>query len=132
MIPLFTPNTDTKMFWFVNFSEVHIRKKITIYSLLVVSEIRELGCTQTRVGLTVSLLVVVLEFHSDINREIPAPEAIQANSGKGNKQPVRGIRKMWTQEEKRITMECYYWSKPKIMGIDNKCMQYGETRVCLI
>ena len=78
------------------------------------------------------MLVVVLEFHSAINRGIPAPEAIQANSGKGNKQPVRGIRKIWTQEENRITMESYFWSKPKIMGIDNKCMQYGETRVRLI
>ena len=30
-----------------------------------------------------------LEFDSATNRGIPSTEAIQANSGKGNKQPVR-------------------------------------------
>ena len=32
-----------------------------------------------------------LEFDSATNRGIPSPEATQANSGKGNKQPVRRI-----------------------------------------
>ena len=45
-----------------------------------------------------------------------SPEVIQDNSGKGNKQPVRRIRKKWTQEENRIVMECYYTSKPKSDG----------------
>ena len=57
-----------------------------------------------------------LEFDSPTNRGIPSSEAIQANSVKGNKQPVRRIRKKWTQEENRIVMECYYKSKPKING----------------
>ena len=38
-----------------------------------------------------------LEFDSDTNRGITSPEAIQPNSGKGDKQPVRRIRKKWTQ-----------------------------------
>ena len=57
-----------------------------------------------------------LEFSPPANRGIPSPEAIQATSGKGNKQPVRWIRKKWTQEEKRIVMECYYRSQRKING----------------
>ena len=57
-----------------------------------------------------------LEFDSATNRGIPSPEAIQGNSGKGNKQPVRRIRKKWIQEESRIVMECYYRSKQKING----------------
>ena len=57
-----------------------------------------------------------LKFDSATDGGICSPEAIQANSGKGNKQPVRRIRKKWTKEENRIVMECYYWSKPKING----------------
>ena len=56
---------------------------------------------------TVSVRTSQLEFHQ--------PQAIQANPGKGDKQPVR-IRKKWTQEENRIVMECYYRNKPKING----------------
>ena len=56
------------------------------------------------------------EFDSATNRGIPSPEAIQATSGKGNKQLVRRIQKKWTQEENWIVMECYYRSKPKING----------------
>ena len=48
-----------------------------------------------------------LEFDSATNRGIPSPKAIQDNSGKGHKQPVRRIKKKWTQEENRIVMECY-------------------------
>ena len=57
-----------------------------------------------------------LEFHPATNRGIPSRETIQANSAKGNEQPVRRIRKKWTLEEYRIVMECYYNSKPKING----------------
>ena len=56
-----------------------------------------------------------LEFDSATKRGIPSPEAIQANSGKGNKQLVR-IRRKWTQEENMIVMECHYRSKPKTNG----------------
>ena len=62
----------------------------------------------------VSARTCQLEFDSAANRGIPSPEAIQANSGKCNKLPVRRIRKKWTKEENRIVMECYYRSKPKI------------------
>lgn len=31
--------------------------------------------------------ISLLDFDSDTNRRIPSPEAIQANSDKGNKQP---------------------------------------------
>ena len=68
---------------------------------------------------TVSGPTSQLGFDSATNRGIPSPEAIQATSGKGNEQLVRRIRKKWTQEENWIVMECYYRSKPKLMGIDN-------------
>ena len=35
--------------------------------------------------------------YSATNRGIPSTEAIQATYGKGNKQPVRRIRKKWAQ-----------------------------------
>ena len=35
----------------------------------------------------------------------------------------RRIKKKWTQEENRIVKECYYRSKKKLMGIDNKFME---------
>ena len=54
-----------------------------------------------------------LEFDSATNTGILSPEAIQANSGKGNKQPMRRIQKKRTQEN-RIVTECDYRSKPKI------------------
>ena len=66
---------------------------------------------------TVSCFTSQLEFDSATNRGIPSPEALQAISGKGNKQPVRWNRKKWTQEENTIVMESYYWSKPKINGL---------------
>ena len=40
-----------------------------------------------------------LEFDSATNRGISSPEAIQANSDKGNKQPVTRIQKMDTRRE---------------------------------
>ena len=40
---------------------------------------------------TVSGRTFQLEFDSATNRGIPSPEAIQANSGKENKQPERKI-----------------------------------------
>ena len=63
---------------------------------------------------TVSGRTSQLEFDSATNRGIPSPEAIQANSGKGNKQPVRRIRNKWAKEENNIIMECYFRNKPKI------------------
>ena len=77
---------------------------------------------------TVSGRTSQLEFDSSTNRVIPSPEAIQANSGKDNKQPVRRIRKKWIQEENRKAME----QAKKLMGMGNGCMPHGETRVCLI
>ena len=65
---------------------------------------------------TVSSRTSQLEFNSGTNRGLPSPEAIQTNSDKGNKQPVKSIKKKWVQEENRIVMECYYRSKPKING----------------
>ena len=47
---------------------------------------------------TVSGCTSELELDAATNREIPSPEAIQATSGKGNKQRVR-IRKNWAREE---------------------------------
>ena len=46
-----------------------------------------------------------LEFHAATNRVIPSSEAIEATSSNGNEQPVRRIRKKWTQEENRIVLE---------------------------
>ena len=89
----------------MNFNEIHIWKKLTILNLLVVSEIGELGWTQTRV-----------EFDSATNRGVPSSEAIQANPGKGNKQPVNRAPKKWKQEENGIVMEYCYKCKPKING----------------
>ena len=66
---------------------------------------------------TVGCCTAQLEFDSAANRGIPSLEAIQAISGKGNKQPVRWIRKKRTQEENAIVMERYYRSKPKINGL---------------
>ena len=63
---------------------------------------------------TVSGCTSQLEFDSATNRGMPSPESIQANSGYSIKQPLRWIRRKWTQEENRIVMECYYGSKPKI------------------
>ena len=65
---------------------------------------------------TVSGCIFQVEFDTATKRGIPLLEAIQATSGKGNKQPVRRITKKWTQEENRTVMECYYRSKPKING----------------
>ena len=69
-------------------------------------------------GLRISLSLVIpqLKFDSTTNRRISSPEAIQANSGRENKQTVRRIRKNWTQEENRIVMESYYRNKPNIDG----------------
>ena len=87
--------------------------------LLVVLGIGELGWTQTRVGPTVPLPVVVplnWSFNCTTKRGIPSPEAIQSNSGKDNKQYVRRIGKKWIQQENRISKGWYYWNKPKING----------------
>ena len=46
---------------------------------------------------TVSSCTSQLEFDSTTNRGILSPETIQANSGKGNKQSERRIRKKWTK-----------------------------------
>ena len=67
-----------------------------------------------------SLVVPQLKFDSATNRRISSPEAIQANSGRENKQTVRRIRKNWTQEENRIVMECYYRKKPNIDGYQQR------------
>ena len=63
---------------------------------------------------TASSCTSQLEFDSATNSGITLPETIQTKCGKSNKQPIRRIQKMWTQEEKRTVMECYYSSKPKI------------------
>ena len=72
--------------------------------------IDELGLNQDPSGAdssTISGCTFQLEFDSASNTGIPSPESIQANSGKGNKQPVRRIKKKQTQEENRIVIECY-------------------------
>ena len=42
-----------------------------------------------------------LEFDSANNRGNSSPKTILANSGNGNKQPVRRIWKKWTQKKKK-------------------------------
>ena len=65
---------------------------------------------------TVSVRTSQLEFDSATNRGVPSSEAIQANPGKGNKQPVNRAPKKWKQEENGIVMEYCYKCKPKING----------------
>ena len=48
---------------------------------------------------TVNVRTSQLECDSATNRGISSPEAIQANSDKGNKEPVMRIQKMDTRRE---------------------------------
>ena len=73
-----------------------------------------------------------MEFDSATNTGIPLSEAIQANSGESNKQPVRRIRKKWAGGKKGIIMECYYRSKSKINGYRLRMHAIWRDKVCLI
>ena len=96
MVPLFTLNIDTPNLLICKFQQNPYMRKINDSQSVSSPRYLQNGLDLDLSGAessTVRGLTFQLEFDSDTNRGIPSPETIQANSGKGNKQPVRRFRK---------------------------------------